>query len=93
LPEPNPAGDDKAKLTGVGCVLTLLTVVVLCGVAIPVVQWRDPETGRPPPRAVAILTPFLIAAIFHGIGTLLLRLVGLRVWSKSDKDDAAFPEG
>jgi hypothetical protein len=80
------ADDDNAKPTVVGCVLTLLTVVVIFGVALPIVQWRDPATGRPLPRAVAIFSPFLIGAAFHGIGLLILRLIGLRVWSKREKD-------
>jgi len=93
LAERNPAGDGNDKLTGVGCVLTLLTVAVIFGVAIPIVQWRDAQTGRPLPRMVAIFAPFLIGAIFNGIGIGLLRLLGLRVWSKSAKDDSASPEG
>lgn len=88
----NPADDDKAKLTGVGCVLTLLTVGVIFTVAIPIVQWRDAETGQPMPRALAIIAPFLIGAAFHGIATGLLRLVGLRVEATSEKDDAASPD-
>lgn len=80
--------DDNAKLTGVGCVLTLLTVAVIFSVAVPIVRWRDAETGRPLPRTVAILAPFLIGAVFNGLGIGLLRLLGLRIWSKSEKDDA-----
>src|SRR5262245_49323909 len=33
--------DDNAKLTVVGCVLVLLTVAVIFGVALPIVRWRD----------------------------------------------------
>src|SRR5262245_33114090 len=36
---------DNTKLTGVGCVLTLLSVAVTIAVAIPIVRWRDPATG------------------------------------------------
>ena len=93
MTEPHSTGDDKAKLTGVGCVLALLTVAVIFGLAIPIVLWRDPETGQPLPRMVAIFTPFLIGAAFQGICTVLLRLVGLRVWSTSEKDDSTSPEG
>jgi hypothetical protein len=93
MPEPNPASDDNAKLTGVGCVLTLLSVGVIAGVAIPIVRWRDPETGNGLPNEVAICAPLVIGAAFHGICTVLLRLVGLRVWSKPEKDDSAPPEG
>ena len=91
--EGNPAGDDKVKPTGVGCVLTLLTVGIILGVAIPIVQWRDPQTGQPLPRTVAIIAPFLIGAAFHGIGMLLLRLFGLRTWSESETEESGSSEG
>jgi hypothetical protein len=81
-----PVEDDKGKLTAVGCVLTLLTTAVIFGVALSIVQWRNPETGQPLPRMVAILAPILIGAVFHGIGTGFLRLLGLRTWSKSERD-------
>ena len=64
-----PAEDDKGKLTAAGCVLTLLSTAVIFAVALPIVQWRNPETGQPLPRMVAILAPILIGAVFHGIGT------------------------
>jgi hypothetical protein len=80
--EGGPADDVKAKLTGVGCVLTLLSVAVIFGVALPIVRWRDPATGQPLPRHIAVLAPVLIGAAVHGIGSLFLRLIGLRVWSK-----------
>jgi hypothetical protein len=86
MPERNPVGDDKAPLTGVGCVLTVLTFAVIVGVAIPIVRWRDPETGEPLPRGLAIWAPFIIGASFYGISSVLLRLVGLRVWSKPEKE-------
>jgi hypothetical protein len=90
LAERNPAGEDKGKLTGAGCVLTLLSVAVICGLAVPIVQWRDAVTGEPLPRDVAVLAPVLIGGAFHGVGTVLLRLVGLRVWSKSETDESRF---
>jgi hypothetical protein len=93
LAERNPPDDDKAKLTCAGCVLTLLTVAVIFGVALPIAHWRDPATGQPLPRDEAILAPFLIGAAFHGIGTVLLRLVGLRIWSKSETDEYRPPDG
>jgi hypothetical protein len=74
-----------AKLTGVGCILTLLTVAVVFGVAIPIVRWRDPMTGQPLPRTVAIISPLLIGAAVHAIASLLLRVIGVRVWSIQEK--------
>jgi hypothetical protein len=49
-------------------------------------------TGELLPRKVAILAPILIGAVFNGIGVVLLRLAGLRVWSKSETDDSRSPE-
>jgi hypothetical protein len=81
-----PAIEDKENLTGVGCVLTLLSVVVIFAVALPIVRWRDPLTGNPFPKEVAIATPVLIGAAVYGIGSLFLKLIGVRVWSKRESD-------
>jgi hypothetical protein len=81
-----PESDDNAQLTPVGCILALLTFAVIGVVAIPIVRWRDPDTGQPLPRSIAIVSPILIGAAVHGIGMLLLRLLGLRVWKKPEKD-------
>jgi hypothetical protein len=89
----NPGGGDNEKLTRVGCVLTLLSVAVIFGVAIPIVRWRDAATGQPLPRDVAIVGPILIGAAFHGAGTILLRLVGLRIWAKSETDESRSSDG
>jgi hypothetical protein len=79
--------DDDAKLTVVGYILTLLSVAVIAAVAIPIVRWRDPVTGLPLPRFIAIISPLLIGAAFNGIGTLLLKLLGLPVWSKQESGE------
>jgi hypothetical protein len=81
-----PEADDNARLTSVGCVLTLLAVAVIVGVAIPIVRWRHPATGQPLPRLVAVVAPVLIGAVVHALGSLLLRCIGLRVWSKRETD-------
>jgi hypothetical protein len=78
--------NENVELTAVGYVLTLLTVAVIFGVAIPIVRWRDPVTGESLPRIVAIIAPLLIGAAVNGIATLLLKLVGLPIWSKQPKD-------
>jgi hypothetical protein len=88
---PNVEGDggkenENVKLTAVGYVLTLLSVALIVGVAIPIVRWRDPVTGEPLPRMVAIFAPLLIGATVNGIGSFLLKLVGLPTWSKQEKD-------
>jgi hypothetical protein len=84
LKRAGPADDDKTKLTRVGCVLTLLSLAVIFGVALPIVGWRDPETGQPLPRMVAIVAPVLIGAAVHGIGSFFLRMLGLPVWAKRE---------
>jgi hypothetical protein len=92
LPEHHPGGHDQGKPTAVGCVLTLLTLAVIFGVALPIMRWRDPQTGLSLQGDSAIYAPLVVGAIFHGIGTGLLRLMGLRIWSKTDKDDSASSE-
>jgi hypothetical protein len=93
LPDTSPADEDKANLTGPGCVLTLLAVAVIFAVAIPAVQWRDRETGRPLPRVAAIFGPVLIGGLFHGLGSLLLRLLGIPVWkTPRNDDDLLYPD-
>jgi ABC-type spermidine/putrescine transport system permease subunit II len=82
----DPETDDNAQLTTVGCILTLFSVAVIVAAAILIVRWRDPDTGRPLPRTIAIIAPILIGAIVHGIGSLSLRLLGLRVWARRAKD-------
>jgi hypothetical protein len=79
--------EEKGKLTPVGCGLVLLTVAIIFGLAVPIVQWRNPATGRPLPRSVAIFSPVLIGAAFHAICSGLLRLVGIRTWIGAEKDD------
>ena len=93
MAEHDPASEDNAKSTVAGYVLTLLSVAVIIGVAIPIGQWRDPATHRPLPRIVAVALPFLLAASFHGIGTVLLRLMGLRIWSKPETEESRPPDG
>ncbi len=92
MPEKNPEEDEKAKLSSAGCVLALLDLAIIFGVAIPIVHWRDPESGQPLPRMIAIFTPVLIGALFHGICEALLRLVGLAVWLKPEQDAPSRPQ-
>ena len=78
--------EDNTKLTPVGCVLTLFTVAVIFGVAIPIVRWRDPATGQALPRIIAIFSPLLIGAAVNGVATVLLRFIGVQVLVKQEKD-------
>jgi hypothetical protein len=80
------ADADKGKLTRAGCFLTFLSVAVIFGVAIAIVGWRDPATGQPLPLAIAIVAPISIGAAVHGIASLFLRLIGLRVWARRESD-------
>jgi hypothetical protein len=92
LSEPNPENDDNAKPTAVGCVVTLLTFAIIFGVALPIVRWRDPLTGQALPREIAIFSPLLIGGAFFGIASWFLRLIGLPVWSKQEKDESNRPQ-
>jgi hypothetical protein len=90
----------KAKLTGPGCVVTLLSVVVIFTLALPIVRWRDPDTGEPLPRFIAIFTPLIAGACFNAAASFVLRLFGISVWAKpvtdhsfTTKDTQALPHG
>lgn len=85
--------DSKGKLTSVGCVVTLITVAIIFVVAVPLVRWRDPETGQPVPRMVAVFTPFLVGGAFHGIVSAVLRLIGLPVWIPPESERTDSDEG
>jgi hypothetical protein len=80
--------DDKGQLTPAGCLLIALSVAVIVTLAVPLVTWRDPDSGRPLPRMVAILAPFLAGALCYGIGAALLRVLGLPIWARSRKDSS-----
>jgi hypothetical protein len=88
MSEPDPKIDDKSKLTGVGCVVTLLSVCVIVCVAIPIVRWRDPA-GVPLPRTVAIVAPILIGAMFQGSVAVILKFVGISLWSDPESDETS----
>jgi hypothetical protein len=60
--------------------LTLLSFFLVLVVAIPIVQWRD------------IALPILIGGACHGIGSVILRIIGLPVWTKPEKDESNGPE-
>ena len=86
-PPAEEKGGKDEKLTAAGCVLALRSTAVLFASAVFIVRWRGPATGLPLPRTVAILSPILIGAAANGVGLLLLRLVGVRVWVKKDAEN------
>jgi hypothetical protein len=79
-------GDDNGPPTIAGCLLLLLSLAVIGAVAVPLVTWRQPETGQPLPRMVSIFIPVIAGAIVFGIGTGLLRLLGVRVLAEAKKE-------
>jgi hypothetical protein len=83
--------DDKGQLTPAGCLLIALSVAVIVTLAVPLVTWRDPDSGRPLPRMVAILAPFLAGALCYGLGAAILRILGLPVSARSRKDSSDRP--
>ncbi len=92
MAQPSSPDEDNADLTRVGCVLTLLSVALVFGVALPIVRWRDPATAEPLPRSVAIGSPFIIGAAFFGAASLFLRLIGLPVWVKREPGETNDPK-
>jgi hypothetical protein len=91
MPESSLGEADKEQLTAAGCVLTVLSLAVLFATAVPIVLWRD-SAGRPLPRYVALVSPLLIGAAFHGIGTAILWLLGQKVLTKPDTEKSDWPD-
>jgi hypothetical protein len=77
MSEPPDRSIERERPSVIGCMIMLVTLVVIFGTAVPIVMWRDPETGRPLPRMVAVFTPLLIGAAFHASLDGILRLVGV----------------
>jgi hypothetical protein len=74
--------DEKQKPTLAGCFLTLLCVAVIFGSAVPIVTWRDPDSGLPIPRLIAIFAPFLAGGLCYGVGAAILRILGIPIFVK-----------
>jgi hypothetical protein len=72
-------GKDTSRPTTAGAILMVISLAIVVSVAIPVVMWRDPESGMAVPRMVAILVPILAGALFYGLGTAILKLFGIAV--------------
>lgn len=85
MTEHNDTGDENAKPTAVGCVVTLLSVAVVLGVAYPVVQWLHSLPIQLPHEAV-VPAPLLLGAIFYGVVSEFLKLLGVRLWAKGKKE-------
>jgi hypothetical protein len=69
----------------------LLAVAVILASAVLIVRWRDPLTGEALPVSVSIFLPVLIGGLFHGLGSALLRLLGIRTWAKPEEYDPNYP--
>jgi hypothetical protein len=88
---PDPKVDEDEKLTVPGCLLTAVSVVVIGGVALAVVMWRDPS-GHPMPKEIAILLPIVAGALYFGLGSALLSIYGLRVSAKPEQKSSGDSE-
>lgn len=90
--EPDPKVDEGDRLTVPGCLLTVVSLAVIGGTAVPVVTWRDADSGRPMPKMVAILLPLVAGALCFGLGSALLNLLGLSVSVKPEQESSGDPE-
>ena len=90
MPESNPRKEDKGRLTITGYIITFLSVIIIFGSALPIVQWRNPETGQPLPKLVAVVCPVLIGAVFHSVASAIFSLIGFPVLTQqiTSKDPA-----
>jgi hypothetical protein len=75
-------GDDNSQPTFAGCLLMLLGLAVIVAVALTLEWWRDPISGKTPPRALLILIPVVAGALFYTIVGGLLRMLGVRALAK-----------
>jgi len=76
------ADDCKSKPTFAGCFLTLLSVAVIFGSAVPIVTWRSSDSGLPLPRMIAIFAPLLAGALCYAVGAAILRLFGMSMFTR-----------
>ncbi len=81
-PSTSPADDPKSKPTAAGCFLSLICVAIIFGSAVPIVTWRDPESGLPIPRMIAIAAPFLAGGLCYAIGAGILTVLGISIVQK-----------
>jgi hypothetical protein len=88
MTDPEPDRNDGEQSSVAGCLLMLVCVAVIGAVALYLATWRDADSGRPLPRNVAIFVPLLAGAVCYGIGTAILRIVGLPVFLSPEKDSS-----
>jgi hypothetical protein len=86
--ETQPEDDKNSEITAPGCILVVISVAVIFCVALPVVRWRGPVTGEPLPKMIAIFVPIMFGALVNGIGTVILKLLGIPVVRKKKKGTA-----
>jgi hypothetical protein len=90
MPDPEDSKDERSIVAG--CLLMVVCLAVIAGVAVYVVTWRDADSGRALPKKVAIVVPLLAGALCYGIGTTILKVLGLPVLVKSEKESSGHPE-
>jgi len=66
----------------------LVCVAVIVGVALYLATWRDADSGHPISKKVAIFAPLLAGAVCYGIGSAILRFLGLPVLKKREKESS-----
>jgi hypothetical protein len=88
MADPEPDRKDGEQSSVAGCLLMLVCVAIIGAVAVYVATWRDADSGRPLPRNVSIVVPLLAGAVCYGIGTAILRILGLPVFLSPEKDSS-----
>jgi len=74
--------DDEKNLqpTLAGCLLTVLSLAVLGGLALLAVRWREPDSDEPLDKEIVVLLVILGWALFYGIGSAILTSLGLPIF-------------
>ena len=92
MAETEPENSTGEQTTAAGCLLMVVCLAVIGGVAFYLVTWRDPDTGRALPQKVAIFVPLLAGAVCYGIGAAILKILGLPVLIKPEKESDDPPD-
>jgi hypothetical protein len=86
MAQPDPDDGKNEQATAAGCLLIVVCLAAIGGMAFYLLTWRDPETGLALPQKVVIFVPLLAGAVCYGIGAAILQVLGLPVLRQPEKE-------
>ena len=72
-----PLAPPKDQATAAGCFLTLICTAVIFGTVVPIVTWRDRESGLALPTWSAIAAPLFLGGLCYALGVAILKYLGI----------------